>query len=242
MKKESKIMVFGGDGMVGSSIIRILQSKGYQNIIKVTRNECDLINQIAVFNLLSKEKIDCIFIAAARVGGIIANSSYQSEFLYENLMIQSNIIHGAYKSGVKKLLFLGSTCIYPKFAPQPLKEESLLTSSLEPTNEGYALAKITGLKMCEYYSNQYGVNFISAMPTNLYGYGDNFHKENSHVIPGLLLRFHEAVKKNLNTVTCWGSGTPRRNFFLLMIWQMRYYFLWKTIMPHSLLILVLRER
>jgi len=215
MKKESKIMVFGGDGMVGSGIIRNLKLKGYTNITSIDKGECDLLNQKAVEELFKEKKPENIFIAAARVGGIIANSTYPANFLYDNLMIQSNIINSAYENGVNKLIFLGSTCIYPKLAPQPLKEESLLTSSLEPTNEAYALAKICGLKMCEYYNQQYGVNYISAMPTNLYGFGDNFHKENSHVIPGLMLRFHEAVKNGLNKVTCWGSGTPKREFLFI---------------------------
>ena len=215
MEKESKIMVFGGGGMVGSGIIRNLKAKGYTNITSIDKEECNLLNQKAVEELFKDKKPENIFIAAARVGGIIANSTYPANFLYDNLMIQSNIINSAYENGVDKLIFLGSTCIYPKLAPQPLEEKSLLTSSLEPTNEAYALAKICGLKMCEYYNQQYGVNYISAMPTNLYGFGDNFHKENSHVIPGLMLRFHEAVKGGLNEVTCWGSGTPKREFLFI---------------------------
>lgn len=215
MDKNSKIMIVGARGMVGSAIVRLLKKNGYENILEVGRQQCDLISQSAVAEYFSKTKPDYVFLAAAKVGGIIANSTYPAEFLYENMMIQNNVIHSAYECGVKKLLFLGSTCIYPKFAEQPLKEESLLTSSLEPTNEAYALAKITGLKMCEFYSKQYGANFISAMPTNLYGFGDNFHPENSHVIPGLMLRFHEAVKNGTDTVTCWGTGTPRREFMFI---------------------------
>ena len=215
MNTNSKIMVFGGGGMVGSAIIRALRRNAYSNIISIDRQRCDLINQAAVAELISKEKPEQIYVAAARVGGIIANSTYPANFLYENLMIQNNIIHSSYENQAEKLLFLGSTCIYPKMAPQPLKEESLLTSSLEPTNEAYALAKICGLKMCEYYHKQYGCNFISAMPTNLYGYGDNFHPENSHVIPGLMLRFHEAVKNGEDQVTCWGTGSPKREFLFI---------------------------
>lgn len=201
--------------MVGSAIIRGLQKKQYSNIISIDKEKCDLINQQEVGNIIKVEAPEQIFVAAARVGGIIANSTYPANFLYENLMIQNNIIHSAYQNNVEKLLFLGSTCIYPKLAPQPLKEESLLTSSLEPTNEAYALAKICGLKMCEYYNKQYACNFISAMPTNLYGYGDNFHPENSHVIPGLMQRFHEAVKNGSDQVICWGTGSPKREFLFI---------------------------
>jgi len=215
MDLESKIVVFGGKGMVGTAIIKNLQQQNYTDIISVDRNDCDLLEQNSVRDFFKATKPDYVFVAAAKVGGIIANSTYPANFLYENLMIQNNIIHTAYENKVDKLLFLGSTCIYPKLAPQPLKEESLLTSSLEQTNEAYALAKICGLKMCEYYNQQYGVNFISAMPTNLYGFGDNFHPENSHVIPGLLLRFHEAVKQGLNKVVCWGTGEPKREFLFI---------------------------
>jgi GDP-L-fucose synthase len=215
MNKSSKIMVFGGSGMVGSAIIRALKAHAYTNIISIDKQECNLLEQAAVATLFDTEKPDYVFVAAARVGGIIANSTYPANFLYDNLMIQNNIIHNAYVHKVTKLLFLGSSCIYPKLAPQPLKEESLLTSSLEPTNEAYALAKICGLKMCEYYNKQYGCNFISAMPTNLYGYGDNFHPENSHVIPGLMLRFHEAVTNGKKVVQCWGTGTPLREFLFV---------------------------
>ena len=215
MDKDSKIMVVGAGGMVGSAVVRLLKKHMFSNIIEVGRKQCDLLNQQEVNDYISAQAPEYLFFAAAKVGGIIANSTYPAEFLYQNMMMQNNVIHSAYKIGVKKLLFLGSTCIYPKFADQPLKEESLLTSALEPTNEAYALAKITGLKMCEFYNKQYGTNFISAMPTNLYGYGDNFHPQNSHVIPGLLLRFHEAVKNGEDSVTCWGTGSPRREFLFI---------------------------
>jgi GDP-L-fucose synthase len=215
MDKTSKILVAGSNGMVGSATVRALKKKGYKNIIEATRKECDFTDQLQVKNYLQKVNPDYVFLTAAKVGGIIANSTYPADFLYENMMIQNNIIHSSFETGVKKLLFLGSTCIYPKLAPQPLKEESLLTSSLEETNEAYALAKITGLKMCEFYNKQYGANFISAMPTNLYGYGDNFHPENSHVIPGLMLRFHNAVKNNSDEVICWGTGSPKREFLFV---------------------------
>ena len=201
--------------MVGSAIIRKLELDGYTNIKGIHRKICDLTRQSDVEALMHEEKADYVFVASAKVGGIHANSTYPAEFHYENLMIQSNIIHSAYLSKVKKLLFLGSTCIYPKMAPQPLKEESLLTSPLEPTNEAYALAKISGLKMCDYYYQQYGCQFVSAMPTNLYGYGDNFHPENSHVIPGLMLRFHEAKQSNAESVYCWGTGSPLREFLFI---------------------------
>ena len=208
-------MVVGNRGMVGSGIIRCLRKSRYANIIGIGRKECDLTNQNAVASLFKEHKPNYVFLAAAKVGGIIANSTYPAKFLYENMMIQNNVIHNAYKNNVEKLLFLGSTCIYPRLAPQPLKEESLLTSPLEPTNEAYALAKITGLKMCEFYAKQYKCNFISIMPTNLYGTGDNFHPENSHVIPGLILRFHNAVKTGAKSVTCWGTGTPKREFMFI---------------------------
>ena len=215
MKNDSKIMVVGRQGMVGSGIIRCLKNNNYTNIIGIGRKECDLTNQDAVALLFNKYKPEYILLAAAKVGGIVANATYPAQFLYENMMIQNNVIHSAYENNVKKLLFLGSTCIYPRLAPQPLKEESLLTSPLEPTNEAYALAKITGLKMCEFYSKQYKCNFISCMPTNLYGTGDNFHPKNSHVIPGLLLRFHNAVKTDAQSVTCWGTGKPKREFLFI---------------------------
>jgi GDP-L-fucose synthase len=215
MDKSSKIVVLGNRGMVGASIVRKLHSNGFTNVIGIGRTECDLTSQQDVLALIKNIQPEYVFVAAAKVGGIIANSTYPANFLYENMMIQNNIIHSSYIVGVKKLLFLGSTCIYPKMAPQPIKEESLLTGSLEPTNEAYALAKITGLKMCEFYSKQYGCNFISAMPTNLYGIGDNFHAENSHVIPGLMKRFHDAVAAGANEVACWGTGSVLREFLYI---------------------------
>lgn len=215
MEKNAKIMVVGARGMVGSAIVRLLKKENFTNIIEVGRQQCDLISQASVEAYFADIKPDYVFLAAAKVGGIIANSTYPAEFIYENMMIQNNVIHSAHVHQVKKLLFLGSTCIYPKFAEQPIQEESLLTSALEPTNEAYALAKITGLKMCDFYNQQYGDNFVSAMPTNLYGFGDNFHPENSHVIPGLMLRFHEAVKNELPSVTCWGTGSPKREFLFI---------------------------
>lgn len=196
--------------MVGSAILRKLQSRGFKNIITRTSKELNLCDQQAVKNFFSKEKPEYVFIAAARVGGINANNTYRADFIYENLMIQSNIIHASYENKVKKLLFLGSSCIYPKFAPQPLKEEYLLTGLLEHTNEPYAIAKITGIKMCDAYRAQYGCNFISAMPTNLYGPNDNYDLNNSHVLPALLRKFHEAKKNKKPFVEIWGTGTPKR--------------------------------
>lgn len=212
MNKEGKIYVAGHTGMVGSALVRKLKSEGYANLVLKTSSEVDLRDSAAVEHLFFLEKPDYVFLAAAKVGGIVANNTYRAEFLYDNLMIASNVIHQAYRSGVKKLLFLGSTCIYPKFAPQPLKEEYLLTGILEPTNEPYAIAKIAGIKLCEAYRDQYGCNFISAMPTNLYGPGDNYDLQNSHVLPALLRKFHEAKKNNSPSVTVWGSGLPRREF------------------------------
>jgi GDP-L-fucose synthase len=212
MEKNSKIYVAGHNGMVGSAIVRKLKGEGFTNIITRRSAELDLRNQQAVNNFFSTEKPDYVFLAAAKVGGIVANNTYRAEFLYDNLMIEANIIHAAYLNKATKLLFLGSSCIYPKLAPQPLKEEYLLTGLLEPTNEGYAVAKITGIKLCETYRDQYGCNFISAMPTNLYGEGDNYHPQNAHVIPSLLRRFHEAKTENKNEVTIWGSGSPLREF------------------------------
>lgn len=198
--------------MVGSAIVRALRHQGYENIIVRTRSELDLCNQDAVLQFFSENKPDYIFLAAAKVGGIMANNTYRAAFLYENLQIESNIIHSAYLNGVKKLLFLGSSCIYPKMAPQPLKEEYLLSGLLEETNEPYAIAKIAGIKLCEAYRDQYGCNFISAMPTNMYGPNDNYHPENSHVLPALIRKFHEAKTENLATVTVWGDGSPLREF------------------------------
>ncbi len=212
MEKNAKIFVAGHRGMVGSAIWRKLEKEGFDNIITRTSAELDLRNQQAVADFFAAEKPDYVFLAAAKVGGIVANNTYRADFLYENLAIQNNVIHSAYQNGVKKLLFLGSSCIYPKLAPQPLKEEYLLTGLLEPTNEPYAIAKIAGIKLCDAYRDQYGCNFISVMPTNLYGYNDNYHSENSHVLPALIRKFHEAKTKGETTVTIWGSGTPKREF------------------------------
>ena len=212
MEKEAKIYVAGHRGMVGSAIVRELQNKGYHNIVTKTSKELDLRSQDAVRSFYQTEKPQYVFVAAAKVGGIHANNVYRAEFLYDNLMIQNNLIHFAYESGVKKLLFLGSSCIYPKLAEQPLKEDYLLSGYLESTNEPYAIAKITGIKMCEAYRDQYGCNFISAMPTNLYGPNDNYHPENSHVLPALIRKFHEAKVSSTGQVEIWGDGTPMREF------------------------------
>ena len=212
MQANNKIYIAGHRGMVGSAIYRGLQAKGFTNIITRSSQELDLRNQAAVANFFETEKPDYVFLAAAKVGGILANNTYRADFLYENLMIESNIIHAAYVNGVTKLMFLGSSCIYPKLAPQPLKEEYLLTGLLEATNEPYAIAKIAGIKLCEAYRDQYGCNFISVMPTNLYGLGDNYHPNNSHVLPALIRRFHEAKVSGAPTVTIWGTGTPKREF------------------------------
>jgi GDP-L-fucose synthase len=212
MEKEAKIYIAGHRGMVGSAISRKLQNEGYTNFITRTSATLDLRNQQQVAEFFTLEKPDYVFLAAAKVGGIIANNTYRAEFLYDNLQIQNNIIHNSYLNGVKKLMFLGSSCIYPKLAPQPLKEEYLLTGILEPTNEPYAIAKIAGIKMCDAYRAQYGCNFISVMPTNLYGYNDNYHPQNSHVLPALIRRFHEAKEQNTPAVTIWGTGSPKREF------------------------------
>lgn len=212
MNKDSKIYVAGHRGMVGSAILRKLQKEGYSNIITKTSKELDLRIQKDVDDFFKLEKPEYVFLAAAKVGGILANNTYRAEFIYDNLMIQSNVIHSAYKYGVKKLLFLGSSCIYPKYAPQPMKEEYLLSGYLEPTNEPYAIAKITGIKTCEAYRHQYGCNFISAMPTNLYGPNDNYDLNNSHVLPALIRKFHEAKIYNKKEVIVWGTGNPRREF------------------------------
>jgi GDP-L-fucose synthase len=212
MNKSAKIYVAGHRGMVGSAIVRKLRSEGYDNILSRSSAELDLRNQQAVSDFFAKEKPDYVFLAAAKVGGINANNTYRAEFLYDNLMIEANIIHQSHLNGVKKLLFLGSSCIYPKMAPQPLKEEYLLTDSLEYTNEPYAIAKIAGIKLCENYRKQYGSNFISAMPTNLYGPNDNYDLQNSHVLPALLRKFHEAKVEGKAEVEIWGSGTPKREF------------------------------
>lgn len=202
----------GHRGMVGSAIYRKLQKEGYSNIITKTSSELDLRNQQAVADFFASEKPDYVFLAAAKVGGIVANNTYRADFLYENLAIQNNVIHQSYLNGVKKLMFLGSSCIYPKMAPQPLKEEYLLTGLLEPTNEPYAIAKIAGIKMCDAYRDQYGCNFISVMPTNLYGLNDNYHPENSHVLPALIRKFDEAKSNGSKEVVIWGTGLPMREF------------------------------
>jgi GDP-L-fucose synthase len=212
MNKTSKIYIAGHRGLVGSAIVKNLQQKGYTNLIYRTHKELDLLDQVAVENFFAKEKPEYVILAAAKVGGIVANNTYRADFIYENLQIQNNVIHQSYLNGVKKLLFLGSTCIYPKNAPQPMKEDSLLTSELEYTNEPYAIAKIAGIKMCESYNIQYGTNFISVMPTNLYGPNDNFDLETSHVLPALLRKMHEAKLNNEPKVEIWGSGKPRREF------------------------------
>lgn len=212
MDKKSKIYLAGHRGLVGSAIKRKLESKGYSNLIFRTHGELDLTNQQAVNEFFEREKPEYVFLAAAKVGGILANNTYPAEFIYENLMIEANIIHASYRNGVKKLLFLGSSCIYPKLAPQPLKEEYLLTGPLEETNEAYAIAKIAGIRLCKHYNQQYGTNFISVMPTNLYGPNDNFDLETSHVMPALIRKFHEAKVKNEPEVVIWGTGKPLREF------------------------------
>jgi GDP-L-fucose synthase len=212
MNLHSKIYIAGHRGMVGSAILRALEARGYQNIIFRTSKELDLRNQQAVADFFAIEKPDYVFLAAASVGGILANSTYRADFLYDNLMIESNIIHSSWVQGVSKLMFLGSSCIYPKLAPQPLKESYLLTGALEPSNEPYAIAKIAGIKLCEGYRDQYGCNFISVMPTNLYGYGDNYDLTNSHVLPALIRKFHEATVTNQPYVELWGTGTTKREF------------------------------
>ena len=212
MKPEDKIYVAGHRGLVGSAYMRRLEKGGYKNVITRTHKELDLTNQQAVNDFFAKEKPDYVFLSAAKVGGIHANNTYPAEFIYQNLMIQSNIIHASYINNVKKLLFLGSSCIYPKMAPQPMKEEYLLTSQLEPTNEAYAIAKIAGIKMCGAYNCQYETNYISVMPTNMYGLGDNYNLENSHVIPALIRKAHEAKQSGAKEMVVWGSGKPMREF------------------------------
>ena len=212
MNKDAKIYVAGHRGLVGSAIVRNLQNKGYTNIIYRTHKELDLINQEAVRTFFQEEKPEYVFLAAAKVGGIHANNTYPADIIYDNLMIQNNVIKAAHDFEVKKLLFLGSTCIYPKMAPQPIKEEYLLTGALEETNEAYAIAKIAGLEMCKFFKRQYGDNFISCMPTNLYGPNDNFDLKNSHVLPALIRKFHEAKVNNSEVVEVWGTGTPLREF------------------------------
>lgn len=212
MNRNSRIFVAGHRGLVGSAIVRKLERDGQQNLLLRSRGEVDLVNQASVNSFFSAERPEYVFLAAAKVGGIQANSSMQADFLYENLAIATNVIKASADHGVEKLLFLGSSCIYPKHAEQPMREDSLLTGPLEPTNEGYAIAKIAGLKLCEMYQRQYGKRFISAMPTNMFGVNDNFHPEDSHVIPGMMRRFHEAKVSGAREVVVWGSGTPRREF------------------------------
>ena len=212
MEKNSKIYVAGHRGMVGSAIVRELQRQGYTNIITRTHAELDLTRQDQVERFFAEEKPEYVFLAAAKVGGIIANSTALADFMYDNMILEMNVIHAAWQNGCKKLEFLGSSCIYPRMAPQPMKESCLLTSELEKTNEAYALAKISGLKYCEYLNKQYGTDFISLMPTNLYGPNDNYHPDHSHVLPALIRRFHEAKEAGLDSVTCWGDGSPLREF------------------------------
>lgn len=212
MNKTPKIYVAGHRGMVGSAIVRKLQADGFNNIVVRTHTELDLTNQEAVNTFFKEERPDQVYLAAAKVGGIHANNTYPAEFIYENLMVQNNVVHAAWQHGLQKLLFLGSSCIYPRMVEQPMREEALLTATLEPTNEPYAIAKIAGIKLCESYNRQYGVDYRSVMPTNLYGTGDNYHPENSHVIPALIRRFHEAKVSSKSDVIIWGTGTPRREF------------------------------
>ena len=212
MTQSNKIYVAGHRGMVGSAIVRVLKGQGHTNLVMRTHAELDLTDQQAVRYFFEAEKPDQVYLAAAKVGGIHANNTYHAEFIYQNLMVQTNVIDAAFRNGVQKLLFLGSSCIYPRLAPQPMSEDALLTGALEPTNEPYAIAKIAGIKLCESYNRQYAVDYRSVMPTNLYGPGDNYHPENSHVIPALIRRFHEAKTSNAPSVSIWGSGTPRREF------------------------------
>lgn len=228
MEKNSKIYIAGHRGMVGSAIYRKLVAEGYTNLITKTSKELDLRDQRAVFSFFNQQTPDYVFLAAAKVGGIVANNTYRADFLYENLEIQNNIIHQSYKHGVKKLMFLGSSCIYPKLAPQPLKEEYLLTGLLEETNEPYAIAKIAGIKMCDAYRAQYNCNFVSVMPTNLYGYNDNYHPQNSHVLPALIRKFHEAKVNATPEVIIWGSGSPMREFLFADDLADACYFLMET--------------
>lgn len=212
MNSESKIYVAGHRGMVGSAIVRELKRQGYTNIITRTHAELDLTDQRGVERFFEEERPEYVFLAAAKVGGIVANNTAPADFMYQNMMLEMNVIHSAWRSGAKKLLFLGSSCIYPRMAPQPMPESCLLTSELEKTNEAYALAKISGLKYCEYLNRQYGTDYISVMPTNLYGPNDNYHPEHSHVLPALIRRFHEAKQQGVEEVTCWGDGSPLREF------------------------------
>lgn len=228
MNKNSKIYVAGHRGMVGSAIFRKLEKEGYTNIVIRTSDQLDLRNQQAVAHFFALEQPEYVFLAAAKVGGIVANNTYRADFLYENLAIQNNVIHQSYVNKVEKLMFLGSSCIYPKMAPQPLKEDYLLTGLLEETNEPYAIAKIAGIKMCDAYRSQYGCNFISVMPTNLYGYNDNYHPQNSHVLPALIRKFDEAKRNGNPTVSIWGSGSPKREFLFADDLAEACYFLMQT--------------
>ena len=212
MKINSRIYVAGHRGLVGSAIYRLLKKRGFENLITRTHSELELMDAVEVQNFFEETKPEFVFLAAAKVGGIHANSTYPADFMRENLVVQTNVIHESWRNGVEKLMFLGSSCIYPKLCPQPISEESLLTGELEPTNEAYALAKIAGIKTCQSYNQQYGTNFISAMPTNLYGINDNFHPENSHVLPALIRRFHEAKLADSESISIWGTGNPRREF------------------------------
>jgi GDP-L-fucose synthase len=212
MSKNDRVFVAGHRGMVGSAIVRKLEQRGYSNIVTRTRDELDLVQQAEVRDFFASEQIDQVYMAAAKVGGILANNTYPAEFIYQNLMVEANVVHEAWRAGVAKLLFLGSSCIYPRLAPQPMAENMLLTGVLEPTNEPYAIAKIAGIKICESYNRQYGTDYRSVMPTNLYGPGDNYHAENSHVIPGLIRRFHEAKQNAAPEVLIWGTGAPMREF------------------------------
>jgi len=228
LEKNAKIYIAGHRGMVGSAIYRKLIKEGYSSVITRTSAELDLRDQQAVADFFTTEKPDYVFLAAAKVGGIVANNTYRADFLYENLAIQNNVIHHSYLNGVKKLMFLGSSCIYPKLSPQPLKEEYLLTGLLEETNEPYAIAKIAGIKMCDAYRDQYGCNYISVMPTNLYGYNDNYHPQNSHVLPALIRKFHEAKVNGTPEVVVWGSGSPMREFLFADDLADACYFLMET--------------
>jgi len=212
VRPEGKIYIAGHRGMVGSAILRTLEKKGFQNFITKTSDQLDLRNQQAVFDFFASEKPDYVFLAAAKVGGIVANNTFRAEFIYDNITLQNNVIHAAYMNQVEKLMFLGSSCIYPKMAAQPMSEDALLTGLLEPTNEPYAIAKIAGIKMCEAYRDQYGCNFISVMPTNLYGTNDNYDLQNSHVLPAMIRKFHEAKINGNPTVEIWGTGSPKREF------------------------------